>query len=226
MFSWVRIFPPLHNYLCIHPLVKEKSHNNTEPLKFVNSALITMYSLPVWQRDNWPVWTVDISAHPLSHLSCCFPHTKTKADTSQLITNPIDLPGTQNPLKRNYKTNAKAGKRYFPPFSHWQSKTRLVVMFWRLQTFQTIYSRVFYRSELKFVLQVILWLVRNYMAEPVNMTGCYSKIISRPHAGFFLLIYKFLNTRTYRSTKWKSLSTQRKVNSITRGRMSPSNYPE
>ena len=103
-----------------------------------------MYSLPVRQRDNWPVWTVDISAHPLSHQqSCCSPHTKIKADTSQLITNPIDLPGTQNPLKRNSKTNAKAVQRYFPPFSHWQSKTRLVVMFWRLQTFQTIYSRVF-----------------------------------------------------------------------------------
>ena len=182
-----------------------------------------MYSLPVWQRDNWPVWTVDISAHPLSHLSCCSPHTKIKADTSQLITNPIDLPGTQKPLKRNYKTNAKAVQRYFPPFSHWQSKTRLVVMFWRLQTFQTIYSRVFMYfdwSELKFASQVIFWPVRNHMA------GYYSKIISRPHAGLFLLIYIFLNTRTYRSTKWKSLNSKRKVISITRRRIPPSNYPE
>ena len=39
------------------------------------------------------------------------------------------------------------------------------------------------------------------MAEPVNITGYYSKIISRPHAGLFLLIYIFLNTRRYGSTK-------------------------
>ena len=189
-----------------------------------------MYSLPVRQRDNWPVWTVDISAHPLSHLTCCSPHTKIKVDTSQLITNPIDLPGTQNPLKRNYKTHAKAVQRYFPPFSHWQSKTRLVVMFWRLQTFQTIYSRVF----------TVFWPVRTKICLVGNIltgqkpygracqqAGYYSKIISRPHAGLFLLIYiLFLNTRTYRSTKWKSLNSKRKVTSITRGRIPPSNYPE
>lgn len=41
---------------------------------------------------------------------------------------------------------------------------------------------------------------------PVNMTGHYSKIISRPRAGLFRLIYKL----------WKSLNTKRKVISITR----------
>ena len=117
---------------------KSKAFNTAKQKCLLHNVVFTldeytMYSLPVWQRDNWPVWTVDISAHPLilSHLSCCSPHTKIKADTSQLITNPIDLPGTQNPLKRNW----------------------------------------------------------NYTAEPVNMAGYNSKIISRPHAGLFLLIY-------------------------------------
>ena len=47
-------------------------------------------------------------------------------------------------------------------------------------------------SKLKFVWKVIFWPVRNYMTEPVNTTSHYSKIISRPRAGLFLLIYIFL----------------------------------